>query len=172
MTKQEMWDLINRENAIKEENDANIVATEKNISDLQTKIETAIRKKDSALAIKFSDQLEAERRKLEIYKEVSLSCSDGVDISEDDFMKCFNEEVSKPYYKRLEELKTELMQQKTAYIASMKAAYKELCDLEKKGREFSDINSKAKLDIDIPNFYPYNAFRECFIKESRYFWEG
>lgn len=172
MTKQEMWDLINKENTIKEEINANIVATEKNINDLQNKIEIAIRKKDSAAAIEFSEQLEAERRKLEIYRDVKISYEYGVNISKDDFMECFSEEVSIPYYKRLEELKTELLEQRESYITKMKAAYNELRTLEAKEGEFWNINSKGNLDIDIPTFYPKRDLRDCFINESQYFWEG
>ncbi len=171
MTKQEMWDLINKENAIKEENEANIVAAEKKISDLQSKIDVAIRKKDSAAAIKFSDQLEAERRKLEIYRDIISSYQYGVDISQDDFMKCFNEEVSIPYNKRLEELKAELNAKRDAYIADMKKAYRELIEIDSRDREFWNINSAGKLDINIPSRYPGDAFRDLFINETRYFFE-
>lgn len=169
MTKQEMWDLINKENAIKEENEANIVAAEKKIEELQKKIDTAMRKKDSASAIKFSDQLEAEQRRLDIYRNIVHSYKYGADISKDDFMRCFSEEVSTPYYKRAEELKAELSEKREAYIADMKKAYIELVDLSSKEREFWDINAKANLDINIPTSYPRNEFRDLFVENSPYF---
>ena len=171
MTKQEMWDLINKENAIKEENEANIATAEKKISELQNKIDVAIRKKDSAAAIKFTDQLEAERRKLEIYRDIISSYQYGVDISQDDFMKCFNEEVSIPYNKRLEELKAELNAKRDAYIADMKKAYRELIEIDSRDSEFCNINLAGKLGVNIPSRYPGDAFRDLFINETRYFFE-
>lgn len=171
MTKQEMWDLINKENAIKEENEANIATADKKISELQNKIDVAIRKKDSAAAIKFTDQLEAEQRKLEIYRDIISSYQYGVDISQDDFMKCFNEEVSIPYNKRLEELKAELNAKRDAYIADMKKAYRELIEIDSRDSEFCNINLAGKLGVNIPSRYPGDAFRDLFINETRYFFE-
>ncbi|QEH70507.1 hypothetical protein [Cellulosilyticum sp. WCF-2] len=169
MTKQEMWDLINKENAIKEENEANIVAAEKKISDLQSKIDVAIRKKDSAAAIKFSDQLEAERRKLEIYRNIVNSYQYGVDISKEDFMKCFATDITTPFYKRSEELRTELTAKREEYIVLMKSAYKELNELSCNAHEFMDLACKGKLDINVN--YPNVDMRNYFINENRYFFE-
>lgn len=169
MTKKEMWDLINKENAIKEENEANIVAAEKKIGELQKKIDVAIRKKDSAAAIKFSDQLEAERRNLEIYRDIVNSYKYGADISKDDFMRCFSEEVLTPYHKRVEEVNAELSKKREAYIADMKSAYLELVELIDKEREFWEIESKGNLDINIPSNNPRNAFRDLFIENKPYF---
>lgn len=169
MTKQEMWDLINKENAIKEENEANIVAAENEISDLQSKIDEAIRKKDSAAAINFSNQLETQRRNLEIYKNIMISYKYGVDIPEEEFMKCFTEEVTVPYLTRANEIKAELSAKREAYIADMKAAYKELMVLTDSDRELREINTAGNLDIDIPAYYPRDAFRELFIEKKQYF---
>lgn len=169
MTKQEMWDLINKENATKEENEVNIVAAEKKIDELQKKIDVAIRKKDSAAAIKFSDQLEAERRNLEIYRNIVHSYQYGADISKDEFMKCFNDEVLTPYCKRVEELNAELSKKREDYIADMKKAYIELVELSDKEREFWEINSKANLNINIPSSNPRSEFRDLFIENNPYF---
>lgn len=171
MTKQEMWDLINKENAAKEENEINIVAAEKKIIKLQAKIDEAMRKKDSASAIKFSDQLEAEQRNLEIYRDIVHSYKYGADIQKDDFMRCFSEEVGIPYRSRAEELKAELSKKREAYIADMKVAYSELVDIGNKNNEFIELSRAGNLDIDVPYYYPSNEFRDLFINETRYFFE-
>ena len=172
MTKQEMWEVIKKEDKLKKENEENIQKTKQRIKEIKQQLELAIKAKDSSTAVKLTDQLETEKRHLEIYNDVISSFkNEGANISKEEFMKGYAKEVSEPYYKRQKELVASLMEQRQVYIDAMKAAYKELVELSNREREFWDINSKGKLDIEIPTFYPKNAFSECFINESRYFFD-
>lgn len=168
MTKEQMWKIINEEKQRVVENIANMESTQKNIDKAQEQLEDAFKKKDSAKAIELTEYINAQKKLLEIYRNIGVE-NEECSISHDEFMRCYSKDVVEPYSRRKAELREQLLAKREEYIQLMKDARKELIELSNNDREFWEINSKGNLDINLPNLKV--DMRDFFINETRYFFE-